>query len=486
MTLDLPGLTDDEQRTLNRLMNQLSVKQTRNALRSCYYDGKRLVNRLQSLVPPQYFHLGLCLGWAAKAVDLPSRRATVNQFVWPDGDLDSLGITESWTGNNTRSRVSSAIKSSMIHSTSFLINTLGDPERGEPQGLIHVKDAMSATGDMNSRAGDRLDSLLSITRWGSADPANPENRGGAVLGLALYLNNLTITAERDEIQGMGLSEWTVTRYAHPWGVPAEAVVYKPQEGRPFGSSRISRPLMAIHDSAVRSLIRLEGHMDVYSWPEMFLLGADASIFKNQDGSMKAEWQVMLGRVKGIPDDETAAVPRADVKQFPASSPEPHLAQLNALAKLFAREASLPDTSIAITDVSNPTSGESYDASQHELISEVEGSIDDWSPAIARAQIRALAMQNDERVIPSSWKSIAPVFRNPRYTSRAAEADAGQKTLAAVPWLADTEVGLELLGLSPSQIRRALAERDVRALTSESALLADALGRNITPEVPELQ
>jgi len=227
-------------------------------------------------------------------------------------------------------------------------------------------------------------------------------------------------------------------------------------------------------------------MDVYSWPEMFLLGADASIFKNQDGSMKAEWQVMLGRVKGIPDDETAAVPRADVKQFPASSPEPHLAQLNALAKLFAREASLPDTSIAITDVSNPTSGESYDASQHELISEVEGSIDDWSPAIARAQIRALAMQNDERVIPSSWKSIAPVFRNPRYTSRAAEADAGQKTLAAVPWLADTEVGLELLGLSPSQIRRALAERDVRALTSESALLADALGRNITPEVPELQ
>lgn len=484
MTLDLPGLTDDESRTLNHLLERLENKRTRNALRSCYYDGKRLVNRLQSLVPPQYFHLGLCLGWAAKAVDLPSRRATVKQFVWPDGDIDSLGMLESWTGNNTRARLSSAIKSSMIHSTAFLINTLGDPSRGEPLGLIHVKDALSATGEMNTRAGDRLDNLLSITRWGGV---NSDGTGGAILGLVLYLNNLTITAERDEVQGLGLSDWTVTRYAHPWGVPAEAVVYKPQEGRPFGSSRISRPLMAIHDSAVRSLIRLEGHMDVYSWPEMFLLGADASIFKNSDGSMKAEWQVMLGRVKGIPDDETAAVPRADVKQFPASSPEPHLAQLNALAKLFAREASLPDTSIAITDVSNPTSGESYDASQHELISEVEGAIDDWSPAIARAQIRALAMQNDERSIPDTWKSITPVFRNPRYTSRAAEADAGQKTLAAVPWLADTAVGLELLGLTDVQIRRALSERDVNRLTSDSALLADALGRNITPEVaPGLQ
>jgi len=28
----------------------------------------------------------------------------------------------------------------------------------------------------------------------------------------------------------------------------------------------------------------------------------------------------------------------------------------------------------------------------------------------------------------------------------------------MPWLAETEVGMELLGLTPSQIRRALAEK----------------------------
>lgn len=33
-----------------------------------------------------------------------------------------------------------------------------------------------------------------------------------------------------------------------------------------------------------------------------------------------------------------------------------------------------------------------------------------------------------------------------------------KILTAQPWLGETEVGLELLGLSPDQIRRALADR----------------------------
>jgi hypothetical protein len=34
-----------------------------------------------------------------------------------------------------------------------------------------------------------------------------------------------------------------------------------------------------------------------------------------------------------------------VKQFAAESPQPHLAQLNALAKLMAREFDLPDSGL---------------------------------------------------------------------------------------------------------------------------------------------
>jgi hypothetical protein len=42
--------------------------------------------------------------------------------------------------------------------------------------------------------------------------------------------------------------------------------------------------MSLHDQALRTVIRMEGHADVYSFPEMWMLGADESIFKNADGT----------------------------------------------------------------------------------------------------------------------------------------------------------------------------------------------------------
>jgi hypothetical protein len=236
-------------------------------------------------------------------------------------------------------------------------------------------------------------------------------------------------------------------------VPAEVFPYKPLPRRPFGSSRISRPIMALHDSALRTVIRLEGHMDVYSYPQLWLLGADAKLFAG-----RPSWQIMLGRAMALPDNEDAENPRAEVKQFAAQSPEPHLAQLNALAKMFAREASLPDTAVAIQDMANPTSADAYDASQHELIAEAEGATDDWTPALRRTVLRGLAIQNGLDEVPEEWRSMDALWRSPRFLSRAQQADAGQKQLAAVPWLAESEVGLELLGLTPQQITRALADR----------------------------
>jgi hypothetical protein len=61
-------------------------------------------------------------------------------------------------------------------------------------------------------------------------------------------------------------------------------------------------------------------------------------------------------------------------------------------------------------------------------------------------------------IPAEWSTIDTKWRSPIYLSRAQQADAGAKQLSAVPWLADTEVGLELLGLDEQQIARAMGDR----------------------------
>ena len=438
--IHLPEVSDDEDRLLNRLLKQLDDKQPRNVLRASYYDGKRAIRQVGTVIPPQYYRLGIVLGWSAKAVDILARRCNLDGFVWPDGDLGSLGAGEVWESNYLNAETNSALVSSLIHGVAFLINTEGSDE--EPASLIHVKDALSATGDWNGRAR-RLDNLLSIIS--RDDKAQPTE-------LALYLDGETINAVKDD------GVWSVDRVEHPWGVPAEPLVYKHRVGKPFGTSRISRPVMSLHDQALRTVIRMEGHMDIYSYPEMWMLGADMSIFKNPDGSVKPSWQVMLGRIKGIPDDSEAENPRADVKQFPASSPQPHLEALKQQAQLFSGETSIPLTSLGVSDMSNPTSADSYIASREDLIAEAEGATDDWAPALRRCFIRALAIQNDLSEIPAEWATVDTKWRSPLYLSRAAQADAGMKQLAAVPWLADTEVGLELLGLDEQQRARAMSEK----------------------------
>jgi hypothetical protein len=69
---------------------------------------------------------------------------------------------------------------------------------------------------------------------------------------------------------------------------------------------------------------------------------------------------------------------------------------------------------------------------------------------AGRSLRALAIQNGGRH-PAAVGHLEAKWRSPRFLSRAAQADAGMKTIAAVPWLAETSVGLELLGLTEQQI-----------------------------------
>lgn len=456
--LRVPGLTEDEHVTLNFLAKQLREKERHNKRRSDLYDGKQAIRQVGTVIPPQYYKLGLALGWAAKGVDGLARRCNLDEMVWADGDLNSLGMQELQDSNFLFSELAQARTDSLIHGVSYLITTKGEDD--EPAALIHAKDALNATGEWNNRKR-RLDSLLSVT-------SRHRNR---ITGFVLYLDGKTINA--DVVDG----KWKVDSSEHPWHVPAEPLVYKPRTSKRMGRSRITRAAIGHQYAALRTLIRLEGHMDIYAIPQLILLGANESIFKNPDGSYKASWQVALGRVLGIPDDEDAADGRASVEHISAQSPEPHLSDLNALAKLTAREYDLPDSAFALTDMANPTSADSYNASREDLIAEAEGATDDWSVPIRRAVTRALAIQNGLEQVPASWASISTKWRSPVYLSRAAIADAGAKQLATAPeWLKETRVGLKLLGLSEQDIKLAESERDrMRGRMSAQQIIAARRG-----------
>src|SRR5690606_32400281 len=156
-----------------------------NKLRSAYYDMRRVINLVGAVIPPQYFRLGIVVRCATKGADILARRCNRHRFARPGGDRGALGWRAGRAGTHRRSAVAQGTIASLIHSTAFVINTQGGPN--EPAGLIHFRDARSATGEWNSRTR-RLDNLLSVTGRDADDRPT---------ALTLYLDGRTITAEKD-------------------------------------------------------------------------------------------------------------------------------------------------------------------------------------------------------------------------------------------------------------------------------------------------
>jgi hypothetical protein len=284
---------------------------------------------------------------------------------------------------------------------------------------------------------------------------------GEPTSMTLMLPNLNVTMTKVD------GSWRVERRTHKFGVPVDPMRHKPRIGRPFGSSRITRSVMSIHIQALAAMIRADVNGEAYSLPRYVLLGATEQAFQNADGSPKAAWQAAWDAVWAVGDDHDApsdALARADVKQFTGQSPEPQNAHLRMLAQMFSGETGIPIGELGIIGDSNPTSAEALQASKEDLISAAEQTTDDWGPDVASAAKRALTMLNGG--VPDDL-DLRARFRNPMHISRAAAADAGSKVLDKAPWLADSEVGLELLGLSPDQIRRAMLDK--RRATGTQAL-----------------
>jgi hypothetical protein len=184
-------------------------------------------------------------------------------------------------------------------------------------------------------------------------------------------------------------------------------------------------------------------------------------------------------VWAVGDDEDAANPRADVKQFHGQSPEPQNAHLRMLAQMFSGETGIPIGELGIIGDANPTSAEALQVSRDDLIAEAEQTTDNWAPDLSASVTRALAMTNDGN-LPDDL-DIRPTWRNPMHVSRAAAADAATKVIDKFPWLAETEVGLEIAGLSPNQIRRALADKRRATGTLAFQTLRERLTTDAVPD-----
>ena len=438
----IAGLSADHQAVLTKLLTKIQSKGYRHRLRRRYYDYKQGLKDLGISLPPQMRRVDTVLGWPAKAVDSMVNRTILDAWNLPDGlTAEDIGLDVIYETNRLDTEIPSGLTTTLVNSVAFGFVSAGDASQGEPESMLLIRSPEWASGtwDTRRRCITEALSILSVDDNGLPDRMN------------LYLPGLVVIMRRDG------ARWDLSQVSHDLGVPVEPIPFRPlPPDRPFGYSRISRPIMSLTDSAVRTLVRTEISAEFYNSPQRYALGVDDDTFVDSaTGEKIPGWKIILGHLLQLGRDEDGNLP--EVGQFAQQSMQPNEGHFRMIAQAFAAETNLPLRSLGVVG-DNPESAESQRQAEREFALQITN----WqqtalTPALKRLMTYALRIHDDSPAAQVVYRKMLPHWKRPDTVSPAEAADAVVKLDAAIPGFGATEVGMEMAGLEPEQIARARAE-----------------------------
>jgi hypothetical protein len=335
-----------------------------------------------------------------------------------------------------------AIQSSLKHSCAFIFTSEGIDDAGEKTALLTAASALDASAILDPRTG--------------ATRAALERVDG---GWWLYVPGKAIHVERrrnefiaTEVITRGHQRVTCTVYS--WGRTLD---------RPFGRSRVTRPLIGLTDIGVRVLLRQEVSAEFYSFPQRYALGARQQDFTDEAGKVLTAWESIIGGFLALPDvpieeEQDTKMRRAELGQFPQMSMQPHSDHLKSVATQVASETSLPLSYLGVVQ-DNPPSAEAILAAEADLVEIVRDELD-WyrdSRANLARDVAAVLHGQWSTSMAKDLRGIRSDFRDPATQTKAAEADWAIKITQAFPWLAESETMLRMV-FSEQLTKQLLADR----------------------------
>lgn len=438
----ISGVDEREAGTVRALWAVWGRKFQRNMVRSSYYEAKVPVENLFISTPDDVAsRIKAVLGWPAKAVNTLADRTIFEGFVSDGNETDPFELGEVLNRNVFEMEFSQAVRSAYTHSCAF-ITVIDDPELGV-QVLARSAEMSAALWDRRRREIAAMMSVIEV------------NGDGAPVLVDVFLPEVTLRLTK------GAGVWRAERLPNRFGhVMAEPIVFDPTMRRPFGRSRISRPVMAITDNAMRTIVRSEVSAEFYTAPRMVVLGA------SEDAFSKGKWNLAIERWAGFTRDEDGELP--SVQQLPQMTMQPLIDQYRAYAAQFAAETDLPISSLGIVQ-DNPPSAEAMYAAEKDLITRARAANRVHANSLRRLAWKILAARDGLAELPREAYTIDAKFTNPAFVSPVTAADALTKLSAVFPWLAESEVALEYAGFSRAEITRLLGEKkraEGRALFSD--------------------
>ena len=448
------GLTVEEKEMLCKLITVWSAKLDRNNLRVRYYNMHNRLKDLKISIPPYLKDTEIAVGWAQKAVDTLAVRSRFDGFSFIDGENDLMDAIV--RDNRLRLLYRQARKSELIHSVAFLTVSQGGED--EAPALINCYSALNAAALWDYRR-KRIKCGMTIVDIKQDDPlTEPEP-----LQVNLYTDDYVLELyKRDNI-------WHSNRVEHKMGRPLiEPLVYSASIDRPFGKSRITRAVMTLVDSAVRTSLRSEVASEFFCAPQKYVLGADKDTFADT-----SKIDAYIGYILALTNNEDGETPT--VGQFAQHSMEPHIAYMRSLAARFSGETNVPISELGVIH-DNPSSAEAIYAAKESLVIEATDLNEDNGDALKTIGKMALAIAQNKTLsdLDENENSIQPHFMNPAMPSLVSQADAMVKAVSAAPWIANTNVFLEELGFDEATRRSMMNDKKRGEATDTVAMITQAL------------
>lgn len=234
-----------------------------------------------------------------------------------------------------------------------------------------------------------------------------------------------------------------------------ALTWNPSSDKPFGQSRIKRPIRKLIQGYVRTVANATIGLEFATSPQKYLLGVTDGQYNAIVGSKFKQYVGSI--IASTTNPETGEVPTFG--QLQQGNIEPHVQMLRLLATQFSAATGLPITDTGVVNDANPSSSDAILAQTQTLVTMAEqlNTANGDALQLVAQMAQAIELGVTPDTLPDENKNVVAHFRNPAMPSIASTADAASKIAASRANFASTDVYLEMVGFDQADIRRIKAQ-----------------------------
>lgn len=435
------GLTEDEQRDLQKLIITHDAHIGANNTKERYYEGRISLNEVNLGIALPNGLAGLEVGcaWGAKCVDVLAARSMFDGFVGMNGeDVDALD--ELVIANNLIAEYMKAARDELKFGCVFATLS-ADPKIG---CKIRFHSPRTASARWDGDKG-RIVSGLAII-----DTAPDDLKEWSPSVINYYTETAVIVLVRNG------DYWTATRYPHRMGRPLMVpLIWNATSNKPFGRSRIKEPVRRLIQGYVRTIANATIGLEFSTAPQKYLLGITDEQY---DAVVNQKFKQYVGNIlASTVNPETGEKPTFG--QLQQGNIAPHVEMLRLLSTQFSAATGLTVTDTGVVNDANPTSSDAILAQSQTLVGMAEQLNAGNGDSLRTIALMALAITGKTTLdgLTDEQKAIVAHFKNPAMPSVAVTADAAIKIAGVRPGFAQTDVFAEMIGFSKADIRRIKAQ-----------------------------